>query len=55
MNKWVERRRRRREEWDKHVTRMNAERLVKTSKDNIPAGRRPPEPPKRRWSELILD
>jgi hypothetical protein len=29
-----------RREWDEHVTRMNAERLVKISRDNIPAGRR---------------
>jgi hypothetical protein len=33
----VERRRRRRE-WEEHVTRMDAERLVKISRDNIPAG-----------------
>ena len=32
INEWVERRRRR--EWDQHVTRMDAERLVKISKDN---------------------
>ena len=25
INEWVERRRRRRREWDEHVTRMNAE------------------------------
>ena len=31
INEWVERRRR---EWDEHVTRMNAERLVKIS--NLP-------------------
>ena len=29
INKWVERRR----EWDEHVTRMDAERLVKISKE----------------------
>ena len=28
----------RRGEWDKHVTRMDAERLVKISRDNIPCG-----------------
>ena len=43
INEWVERRR----EWGEHVTRMDAERLVKISRDNIPAG--------RRWSDLILD
>ena len=32
INEWVERRRR---EWDQQVTRMNAERLVKISMDNI--------------------
>ena len=32
------RRRRRRRELDDHVPRMDAERLVKISKDNIPAG-----------------
>ena len=36
INEWVERRRR---EWDQHVTRMDAERLVKTSMDIIPVGR----------------
>ena len=35
INEWVERRR----EWDDHVTRMDAERLVKTSRGNMPAGR----------------
>ena len=42
INEWVERRIRRRE-WDQHVTRMDAERLVKISRDNIPVGRRSPE------------
>ena len=40
INELVERRRR---EWNEHVTTMNAERLVKISKDNIPAGRRSPD------------
>ena len=35
--KWVERRRRR--EWDQNVTRMDAERFVKISRDNVPVGR----------------
>ena len=48
INEWVERRRRRRRrrrssssrsrrrrEWDQHVTRMDAARLVKISRDNI--------------------
>ena len=51
INEWVERRR----EWDEHVTKIDAERLVKTSRDNITAGRRSPERPKRRWSDLIPD
>ena len=55
INEWVERRRTRRREWDQHVTRMDAERLVKISRDNIPAGRRSPGRPKRRWSDLIMD
>jgi len=46
---------RRRREWDQHVTRMNAERLVKISRDNIPVGRRSTGCPKRRWSDLIID
>ena len=50
-NEWVERKRRER---DEHVTRMEAERLVKISRDNVPAGR-PAERPKTRWSNLILD
>jgi hypothetical protein len=41
-------------EWDQHVTRMNAERLVKISRDNIPVGRSPGHL-KRRWSDLIID
>ena len=49
-NEWVERRRR---EWDQHVTRMDAERLVKISRDNIPAGRRSPGHPERSWSNLV--
>ena len=35
-NKWMERIRR---EWDQHVTRTDAEKLVKISRDNIPVGR----------------
>ena len=45
INEWVERRKR---EWDEHVTRMDAERLNKISRDNIPPKRRSPEYPKRR-------
>jgi len=40
------------EERDEHVTSVDAERLVKTSRDNITAGRSPGRP-KRRWSDLI--
>ena len=32
-----------------------AERLVKISRDNLPAGSRSPGRPKRRWSDLIID
>ena len=51
INEWVGRRRR---EWDEHITRMDAERLVKISKDNVPAGRSPGRR-KIRWSDLIID
>ena len=34
INEWVGRR-----EWDEHVTRMDAERLVKITRNSIPAGR----------------
>ena len=37
IHEWVERRR----EWAEHVTRMDAERLVEISRDNIPVGRSP--------------
>ena len=50
INEWVERRR----QLDEHVTRMDSERLVKISRDNIPVGRRSPGRPKRRWSDLII-
>ena len=49
INEWVEGRRR---EWDEHVTRMDGYRLVKISRDNIPAGRRRL---RVRWSDIILD
>ena len=52
INEWVERRRR---EWNEYVTEMDAERLIKISRNNIPAGRRSPGCPKRRWSDLILN
>ena len=51
INELVERKRR---EWDQHVTRMDAERLVKISRDNIPVGKRSPEHPTRRWSDSII-
>ena len=50
----MERRRRRREK-DQHVTRMDAERLVKISRDNILVKRRSPGLPKIKWSGLIID
>ena len=53
INECVERRRRK--EWDEYATRMDAERLVKISRDNVPIGRRSPGHPKRRWSDLIMD
>ena len=40
INEWVERRR----EWDQHVRRMVAERLVKISRDNISIERSPGRP-----------
>jgi hypothetical protein len=43
----------RRRKWDEYVTRMYAERLVKISRENIPAGRS--SRLKRRWSDSILD
>ena len=52
ITEWMERRRR---EWDQYATRMDAERLVKISRDNISGGRRSPGRPKRRWSDLIID
>ena len=45
----------RRIDWGVHIMRMDAERLVKISRDNIPAGRGSPGLPKRRWSDLIRD
>ena len=38
---------------DEHVTRMDIERLINISRDNIPTGRRSPGRPKRRWRDLI--
>ena len=46
---------RKRREWDHHVTRMDAERLVEIPRYNVPAGIRYPGRPKRRWSDLFLD
>jgi hypothetical protein len=46
---------RRRREWDEHVTKKDAEKLVKLSRDNIPAGKRSPGRPRRIWGFLILD
>ena len=40
------------EENGKTLTKIDAEILVKISKNNMPAGRFP-ELPKRRWHELI--
>ena len=55
INEWVERRRRIRRKWDQQVTRMDAERVFKISRDIIPLGRSYPGRPKRRWSDLIID
>ena len=52
INEWAERRKSRKE-WDEHVTRMDAERLVKISRDNIPAGKRSPGRLRRRWNNLV--
>ena len=51
-NEWLEKR----TEWDKHVTRIHAERVVKISRDNIAAGKRSPGRPKKKqqlnpWSK----
>ena len=40
---------RKKREWYEHVTRMDAERLVKITGDNIPAGKGFTERPKR-WN-----
>ena len=52
INELVKRSRR---EWDQHVTRMGAERLVKISRDDILVGRIFPGHPKRRQTDLIID
>jgi hypothetical protein len=49
INEWMERIWR---EWDEHVSRMVAERLVKISRENIPAWKSPRRL-RRRWSDLI--
>ena len=46
------RKRRRRRVCDEIVTRMDAERLVKISKDNMPAGRRSPGRPEKKMERL---
>ena len=48
-NEWMERKRR---EWNEHITNIDAERLVKISWDNIPAGRRSPGHPKDNMGQL---
>jgi hypothetical protein len=48
-------RRRRRREWDEHITRLDAEKLIIISRDNIPTGRSSPGRPKRRMSDLTPD
>jgi hypothetical protein len=52
MHEWVERRTR---EWDEYITRMDAERLVKMPRDNIPAGKKISRIFTRRLSDLIID
>ena len=42
----------RRRELEEHVTRMDAERLFKTSTDRIPDGRRSPGRPKKKMEQL---
>jgi hypothetical protein len=49
INEWVERRAK---EGDKHVKRMNAERLIKISRDNLPVIGRSGHT-KGRWGDLI--
>ena len=49
INEWVEKRR----EWDEHVTRMGAERLINISRDSITPDSISPELSKRKWSDLI--
>jgi len=44
---------RRKREWYEHVTRIDAEILVKISRYSVPAGRRSPGRPKRRWNDLV--
>ena len=48
IHEWMDRRRK---GWDGHVTRIDSQRLVKISRDNVPA-RRFPDRPKRRWRDL---
>jgi hypothetical protein len=38
--------------WDEHLERMDAERIVKISRDNIPAGRRSLGRQKKRMERL---
>ena len=47
INDWVIRRR---QEWNDHVSRMDANRIAKITRDNIPTGRRSPGRPRKRWS-----
>ena len=40
--------------WGEHITRMDAERLLKISRDNrlVSDGRRSPGRPKKRWRDV---
>ncbi|KAI4472235.1 hypothetical protein M0802_017027 [Mischocyttarus mexicanus] len=41
----------RRRNWDEHISRMDADRMVKAARDYKPTGIRPPGRPPKRWRD----
>ena len=49
INDWVDRRR---FEWNRHISRMTSDRIVRVARDNLPVdGRTSPGRPRKRWKD----
>jgi hypothetical protein len=51
IGEWVKKRR---QEWNNHISKITPDRIVRIVRDNFPKGKGGPGRPRNRWNESLL-